>query len=80
MEHLSLAVGGVVSASAPEELPQNEKQVTNLRQQAKLKGHPYGPSGEVDDLFYTNQRRILMRLRLSKLEGDRNLFTYSGSC
>ena len=38
VEHLSLAVGGVASTSAPGELPQNEKQVTNLRQQAKLKG------------------------------------------
>ena len=56
VEHLSLAVGGVVSASAPGELPRNEKQVTNLRQQAKLKGNPCGPSGEVDDLFVVMQR------------------------
>ena len=56
MEHLSSAVGGVMNASAPGELPRNEKQVTNLRQQAKLKGHTCGPSGEVDDLFVVMQR------------------------
>ena len=53
VEHLSSAVGGVLSASAPGELPRNEKQVTNLRQQAKLKGHACGPSGE---LFVVMQR------------------------
>ena len=56
VEHLSSAVGGVMNASAPGELPRNEKQVTNLRQQAKLKGHTCGPSGEVDDLFVVMQR------------------------
>ena len=56
VEHLSLAVGGVVSASAPGELPRNKKQVTNLRQQTKLKGHPCGPNGEIDDLFVVMQR------------------------
>ena len=56
VEHLSSVVGGVVNASAPGELPRNEKQVTNLRQQAKLKGHVCGPSGEVDDLFVVMQR------------------------
>ena len=35
VEHLSSAVGAVLSASAPGELPRNEKQVTNLRQQSK---------------------------------------------
>ena len=56
VEHLSSAVGGVLSASASGELPRNEKQVTNLRQQAKLKGHACGPSGEVDELFVVMQR------------------------
>ena len=51
VEHLSSAVGGEVNASAPEELPWIKKQVTNLRQQANLKGHAVGPRGEVDDLF-----------------------------
>ena len=36
---------------------------------------------QVTSYGYTNQRRrILMRLKLSKLEGDGNLFAYSGSC
>ena len=56
VEYLSSAVGGVVNASAPGELPRNEKQVTNLRQLAKVKGHSCGPSGEVDELFVVMQR------------------------
>ena len=56
VEHLSSTVGGVSNASTPGELPRNEKQVTNLRQQAKLKRHAVGPSGEVDDLSVVLQR------------------------
>lgn len=56
VEHLSTEVGGVTGASAPGELPRNEKQVTNLKKQVKLKGQVCGPSGEVDELFVIMQR------------------------
>ena len=56
VEHLSIEVGGLTGASAPGELPRNEKQVTNVRKEAKRKGRDCGPTGEVDDLFVVMQR------------------------
>ena len=56
VEHLSIEVGGLTGASAPGELPRNEKQVTNVRKEAKRKGCDCGPTGEVDDLFVVMQR------------------------
>ena len=56
IQQVSEEVGGVCGASAPGELPRNEKQVTNTRKRMKLSIGGQGPSGEVDELFVVMQR------------------------
>lgn len=56
MQSLSIEVGGVAGASAPGELPQNERQVINTRRQEKGKRQVCGPSGEVNELFVVMRR------------------------
>ena len=53
---LSFAAGGVIGISAPGQLPRDEKQVTNLRKQEKLKGLGLGPMSDADDLFVIMQQ------------------------
>jgi len=56
VEHLSTVSGGVVGASAPGQLPRDEKQVTNMRKREKLRGRCGGPSADSDDLFVVMQQ------------------------
>lgn len=56
VEHLSTVSGGVVGASAPGQLPRDEKQVTNMRKREKLRGRCGGPSADLDDLFVVMQQ------------------------
>ena len=56
VECLSFAAGGVIGASAPGQLPRDEKQVTNLRKREKLTGLGLGPTSDADDLFVIMQQ------------------------
>ena len=57
VEYLSSAVGGVIGASAPGQLPRYEKQVTNTTKREKLKGRCSGASAgsDADNLFVVMQ-------------------------
>ena len=54
VEHVSLEVGGILGASAPGQLPRNEKQVSNLRRRSKT--YPVSLSCASDELFAVMQR------------------------
>ena len=56
VECLSSVAGGVIGASAPGQLPRNEKQVTNMRKREKLKGLGLGPRSDADELFVIMQQ------------------------
>ena len=56
VEHLSSVAGGVVGASAPGQLPRDEKQVTYMRNRGKLRGQCGGPRADSDDLFVIMQQ------------------------
>ena len=55
LEYVSSQVGGVTQALGPGQLPQSEKQVTNMRRSEKLKGRSEGDA-TADDLFVVMQR------------------------
>ena len=46
----------MIGASAPRQLPRDEKQVTNLRKRERLKGLGLGPMSDADDLFVIMQQ------------------------
>lgn len=56
VEYVSSVAGRVIGASAPGQLPCDEKQVTNMRKREKGRGQPTGQNAAGDDLFAVVQR------------------------